>query len=152
MHERLILCGGAKRDSDGPALRLALTGVAQNITLRLEDISKAMVRAIPERLADLTEIAAYVYCADQAISRGGPAGLGMGTRWRRRFRFIIPVRDADHWSSPTVVDLLRSTLSFLSDDDYDFEFEKVASPASFQDYLTLGEDSGAAVQLGEKPE
>ncbi|MBA3518414.1 MAG: hypothetical protein H0T75_12405, partial [Rhizobiales bacterium] len=144
MNERLVLCGGARREATGPALRLALGGAEQNIKLRLEDISRAMVRPIPDRIADLTEIAAYVYCADQGTSRGGPADVGMGARWRRRFRFVIPVRDPDHWSGRAVVELLHSTLSFLSDDEYEFEFEQASSPPPFQDYLAFGEDDPAA--------
>jgi len=76
-----------------PTLKLALSGRAQNITLKLEDISKKMVRNVPGLLIDLIEIATYVYCADQAISRGGPAQVGMGADWRRSFRFVISAGD-----------------------------------------------------------
>jgi hypothetical protein len=71
MPKRLILCGGARRPSRDSTLRLALSGPSQNITLRLEDISRMLVRNVPGLLIDLIEIATYVYCADQAISRGG---------------------------------------------------------------------------------
>ena len=125
MPERLVLCGGAKRSGGTSTLRLALSGRAQNITLKLEDISKKMVRNVPGLLIDLIEIATYVYCADQAISRGGPAQVGMGADWRRSFRFVIPVRNPDHWNRRNVLETLSSTLSFLSEDDYEFEFEKV---------------------------
>jgi hypothetical protein len=72
MPERLVLCSGAKRAGGNSTLRLALSGRSQNITLKLEDISKKMVRNVPDLLIDLIEIATYVYCADQATSR--PAG------------------------------------------------------------------------------
>ena len=114
MLERLVLCGGAKRSGGDSTLRLALSGRAQNITLKLEDISKKMVRNVPGLLVDLIEIATYVYCADQAISRGGPAQVGMGADWRRSFRFVIPVRNPDHWNRRNVLESLCSTLSFLS--------------------------------------
>lgn len=35
MPERLVLCGGAKRSGGDSTLRLALSGRAQNITLKL---------------------------------------------------------------------------------------------------------------------
>ena len=96
MPERLVLCGGAKRSGGESILRLALSGRSQNITLRLEDISRKLVRNVPGLLIDLIEIATYVYCADQAISRGGEAQRAMGADWRRDFRFVIPVRNPDH--------------------------------------------------------
>ena len=130
MPERLILCGEARRTSGDPILRLALSGHSQNITLRLEDISRKLVRSVPSLLIDLIEIASYVYCADQAISRGGSRQRAMGADWRREFRFIVPVRNPDHWSDPAVSDALCATLSFLSDDDYAFEFEKATNPAA----------------------
>ena len=67
--------------------------------LKLEDISKRLVKNVPDLLIDLVEIATYVYCADQATSRGGDAQVGMGSAWRRDFRFIIPVRNPNHWNN-----------------------------------------------------
>ena len=57
MPERLVLCGGANRARGDSTLRLALRGRAQNITLKLEDISKKIVRNVPDLLVDLIEIA-----------------------------------------------------------------------------------------------
>jgi hypothetical protein len=78
MPERLVLCGGAKRAGGDSTLRLALSGRLQNITLKLGDISKKLIRSIPGLLIDLIEIATYVYGADQATSRGGKAQVRMG--------------------------------------------------------------------------
>ena len=102
MAERLVLCGVAKRAGTELILRLALDGRSQNVTLKLEDISKRLVQNVPDLQIDLIEIASYVYCADQATSRGGDAQVGMGSGWRRGFRFVIPVRDPNHWSNPRV--------------------------------------------------
>jgi len=88
MPERLILCSGAKRAGGSSTLRLALSG-RSDITLKIEDISKKMVRNVPDLLIDLIEIATYVYCADQATRRGGPVQVGMGADWCRSFRFVI---------------------------------------------------------------
>jgi hypothetical protein len=118
MAETLILCGGVKRPDAESALQLALEGRSRNITLRLEDISKRLVRNIPNLLIDLVEIATYVYCADQVTGRGGECQIGMGSAWRREFRFVIPVRNPDHWSQEPIADLLREALGFLSDDEY----------------------------------
>jgi hypothetical protein len=104
MPERLVLCGEAKRVGAESILRLALDGRSQNVMLKLEDISKRLVQNIPDLLIELIEIASYIYCADQATSRGGDAQVGMGSGWRRAFRFVIPVRDPDHWSNPNVLE------------------------------------------------
>jgi 7-cyano-7-deazaguanine synthase in queuosine biosynthesis len=110
--------------------------------LKLEDISKRLVASVPSRLVDLIEIATYVYCADQATSRGGEAQAAMGSDWRRNFRFVIPVRHPDHWSDPKVLGPLCDTISFLSEDNYVFEFEMATNPTELDNYLGLSEDSG----------
>jgi len=66
MPERLVLCGGAKRAGGDSTLRLALSGRSQNITLKLEDISKKMVRNVPDLLIDLIEIASTAPIKQQA--------------------------------------------------------------------------------------
>jgi 7-cyano-7-deazaguanine synthase in queuosine biosynthesis len=144
MPERLVLCSGAKRAGGNSTLRLALSGHSHNVTLKLEDISKRLVKNVPDLLIDLIEIATYVYCADQATSRGGLVQRGMGADWRRSFHFVIPVRNPDHWNHRSVLEPLCSTLSFLSEDDYAFEFEKATNPPPFQDYLEFGDDGGGA--------
>src|SRR4051812_1752810 len=149
MSERLVLCGGAKRAGGELILRLALTGQAQNITLKLEDISKRLVSNVSDLLIDLVEIATYVYCADQATSRGGDSQVGMGADWRRSFRFVIPVRKPSHWRHTKVLEPLCSTLSFLSDDDYAFEFEKATNPAPLESYLELTGDEGVSFKADE---
>jgi 7-cyano-7-deazaguanine synthase in queuosine biosynthesis len=149
MPERLVLCGGAKRPGRESTLRLALNGRPQNITLKLEDISKRLVKNVPDLLIDLIEIATYVYCADQATSRGGEAQVGMGSAWRRSFHFVIPVRNPNHWSNRKVLEPLCDTLSFLSEDDYTFEFEKAANPVPLDKYLELSGDDAAAFKADE---
>jgi 7-cyano-7-deazaguanine synthase in queuosine biosynthesis len=149
MPERLVLCGGAKRSGRESTLRLALDGRLQNISLKLEDISKRLVKNVPDLLIDLVEIATYVYCADQASSRGGEVQVGMGAGWRRNFCFVIPVRNPDHWNNTEVLGPLCDTLSFLSDDQYAFEFERATSPTPLDKYLEFGEDHEAAFKADE---
>jgi 7-cyano-7-deazaguanine synthase in queuosine biosynthesis len=149
MPECLVLCGDAKHAGGHSALRLALSGRSQNITLKLEEISKKLVRNIPSLLIDLIEIATYVFCADQAISRGGEVQQGMGADWRREFRFVIQVRNPGHWNRRNVSEALCSTLSFLSDDNYTFEFEKATHPVPFQNYLEFSGDSGVEFKPDE---
>ncbi len=100
-NERVILCGGlaapagvAKKAMVPPSL----WGKHQNVTLKISDISRKMAANIPPVLVDLLEIATYVYCADQATTRGAGNAKNYGAKWRRRFRFHIPVRKPDLWS------------------------------------------------------
>lgn len=144
MADRLVICGstaGSRRS--GEALRLDLTGPDRNVELRLQDISKRMVTHVPDLLTDLLEIAAYVYSADWGTSRGGPVSSGMGKAWRRRFRFVIPVRKPELWSSPPVIEALCETLGFLTEDEYRFEFEQHEAPPPAQEYFEFG-DQGEA--------
>jgi hypothetical protein len=98
---------------------------------------------VPDLLVDLAEIASYVYCADQVTSRGGDVQVGMGSAWRRSFHFVIPVRNPNHWSRKAVLEPLCDTLSFLSEDDYVFEFETASDPTPLEKYLELSGDDAA---------
>src|SRR4051794_23707590 len=114
-HERIVLCGGAASDEAGSSqsLHLALHGAQANIKLRVQDISTRMVSNIPDELIDLLEVAIYVYAADSAIRRGGKTDAQLGARWRRKLKFVIPIRCPDLWSSGPVSSALIDTLGFL---------------------------------------
>lgn len=73
----------------------------------------------------------------------------MGADWRRNFRFVIPLRDPDHWSQARVLEPLRATLSFLSEDEYAFEFERATTPVQMKKYLELNGNEGAAFKADE---
>jgi 7-cyano-7-deazaguanine synthase in queuosine biosynthesis len=136
-HEHLVLCGGVDQPpkSGIPSLILDLHGRSPNVRLRISDISRRLVANIPDILVDLLEVAGYVYAADSAITRGGRSDAQMGRRWRRSIRLVIPVRLADRWSRKSVSDALVETLSFLSDDDYGFEFRSLSNPPAMASYF-----------------
>lgn len=145
-NERAILCGGvsdAKLPCGGEKpLRLRLWGPNENVTLCIDDIQKHMLQAVPSPFVDLIEIATYVYCADQAITRGGDGVKDYGENWRRQMFFRIPVRNPDLWSSPELTGLLCTTLGFLSEDEYSFEFVKMEDAPPLQQYLHFAEENG----------
>jgi hypothetical protein len=138
-NERVILCGDADWPAQGQSLkeplRLQLSGGEQNVDLRIQDISKRLAANISKVFLDLLEIAAYVYCADQAITRGGKTDRGFGANWRRQMNFHIPVRQPDIWNSPAISECLTRTLGFLSDDFYSFSFAKLKSPPPVEKYF-----------------
>ncbi len=152
--KRYILCGeatvkGKHKDSDRD-LRLQISGRGGhgNVTLHIEDIHSKMFRSVPTQFHDLLEIATYVYGADQAIKRGADDVDNFGDAWRRDLHFVIPVRNPDFWSTPQVLQTLRSTLGFLSDDNYQFEFVAVKQDHAIQDYL----DFNDAQQIFGRPQ
>ncbi len=125
--EHLILCGGASAPKTRSAhpLRLDIYAGPKNVRLHLWEVRRALWKDIPKVLRDLLDLAAYVTAADQAIDRadgGRVDGPELGAGWRRTFRFRVAVRDPDLWNSAPVQDALIPTLSFLSDDEYTFEF------------------------------
>jgi 7-cyano-7-deazaguanine synthase in queuosine biosynthesis len=136
-NEHLVLCGGlvGPRKGSASSLSLNLHGTSPNVHLRISDISKLLVANIPDVLVDLLEVASYVYAADSAISRGGRMDAQMGKRWRRNFRFVIPVRRPDLWSSDPVSSALVETLSFLSEDEYELEFRSLDNAPVVEDYF-----------------
>ena len=131
------------------ALRLQRFGSKSNVDLKLQDISRRMVAKVPDLLADLLDIATYVLCADEAVSRGGEVRNGLGADWRRRFRFVIPVRIPHRWSSPEVTGALTDVLTFLTEDEFAFEFEPLTNPPLSQDYLDLRREGPAAFAADE---
>ena len=143
-NEHLVLCGGAKGPKAGRASSLSLHGTSANVRLRIADISRLLLANIPDVLVDLLEVASYIYAADSAIPRGGPIDAQMGARWRRKFRFVIPVRLPDLWSSDPVLSALVETLSFLSEDDYELEFGPLEDPPAVANYFEFPDAEGTA--------
>ena len=145
-HEHLVLCGGLERpggESTRP-VRLSLHGPSRNVLLKIEDIRAPLVANVPDVLVDLLDVATYVYAADSAVPRGGPTDRQMGARWRRSFRLVVPVRDPDLWTHHDVCSALVETLSFLSDDEYQFEFEPMREPPAMHGYFSFGPEAGTS--------
>ena len=136
-HEHLVLCGGLVQPRGGRAsvVNLNLYGAAPNVRLRITDISRRLVKNVPDVLFDLLEVASYVYSADAAVSRGGKTDAQMGASWRRKLRFVIPVRQPDLWSSDTVLTALTETLTFVSEDAYELEFRPLQDPPAIETYF-----------------
>jgi 7-cyano-7-deazaguanine synthase in queuosine biosynthesis len=105
------------------------------VHVAIDHITRRTCAALPPIAADLIEVAAYVYAADQAVSRGGDATFDYGDRWRRHFRFEIAVRCPDVWSRPEVTEVLTETLGFLSGDDFEFAFARHPDPPALDGYL-----------------
>ena len=125
---RRIVCNGANlpesfefTPSIGLEYRESISS-SPNVKLALPNFVLDVFH-LPDRILDLLEIAAYVYCTDRLVSRGSIDNLERHS-WSRLFDFIIKVRDFDFWNTPIVRDKLRDALVFMSGDrEYDFTFE-----------------------------
>ena len=139
-NDRLILCGDTEppMGAASKVVQLNLWGHKHNVDLKLEDITERMAANVPDLLTDLLEVATYVYCADQATTRGGNEARNMGVNWRRHFHFVVPVREPERWSAVSAP--LGDALSFLSEDKYHFDFVKLSQPPPVQQYLDFGGD------------
>jgi hypothetical protein len=142
----IILCGGVRAPTLGsdwkgaPVRTLRLGRERHDVHLRLTHLTDRMCARLPSVAVDLVELAAYVYAADQATTRGGPTEFEYGSRWRRHFHFQVPVRCPDVWRRPAVTNALANTLGFLSDDDYEFAFVRHTNPPPLANYLFDGLD------------
>lgn len=132
MRKFQIDCGG-QTTGDKDAIVLDVQGEARNVNLRVDYITRGMLGNVPDLLADLLEIAAYVFCADQRASRGSDKLKDYGNHWRRDLHLNIPVRCPDVWSDTQIQKELCDTLGFLSDDAYTFEFTLSENPAEIQE-------------------
>jgi 7-cyano-7-deazaguanine synthase in queuosine biosynthesis len=146
MKEYAFICGGANAPDLASAdqiLRMDVAGPDRNVNLRLTDANRALVSDLPDLLIDLLELAAYVYCADQRASRGTEKLSMAGEAWRRKLRFVVPVRCRDIWESAAVREQLEAMLGYLSDDVYLLEFVDSSAPAEqVQSYFEFTESGG----------
>jgi 7-cyano-7-deazaguanine synthase in queuosine biosynthesis len=140
--EHCIRCRLSREDkrSGEDWLGFEIDGKHHEIKLKIAELTEKLVHNPPAVISDLVEIAACVYGADSAISRGGPVDQGMGKLWRRQLHFEIPVREPDLWNSEPVTAALTETLGFLSDDSYGFTFIHNQAPRQFEGYLEFGSD------------
>lgn len=116
-----VACGSAVHGAPEGALCLQLNG-EPNLKVDISGLDRQLMTRVPSRFRDLIRIASYVLAADQAIKRGEEDTVDLGDRWRRDFKFVVGVEDTATWNNDDLRQTLESTLSFLSDDFYTFEF------------------------------
>jgi hypothetical protein len=115
-------------------------GQHANVFVRIEDLRRGLWADVPPVLIDLIDVASYIYCADQVISRGSDTDADFGAKWRRQLHFAIPVRQPDLWSNLALREELEGALSFLTEDEYHFHFEKLEAPQPPDRYFQFGTD------------
>lgn len=144
-----MLCGGlqapARRSAEAIVLDVDVDAPPERrIRFDAYRITSQLVDDPPAALADLVEIAAYVYSADRLVRRGSRSSAKIGDDWSRAFRFTIPVRRPDLWNRHDVNTSLQEALSFLSQDEFSFSFVGYPRLHFRQPFLGFG-DSNAQV-------
>jgi hypothetical protein len=127
------------RKADGKLQELSTFGSDRNVNLVIDDIARVFQRHLDGRIADVLDIAAFVYAADSAVPRNGAwTDEGTTEAWARTFSLEIGVRDHAFWTRPDVQKLLSRTLGFVADDAYRFAFEPLRADQARQEYLNFG--------------
>ncbi len=84
-------------------------------------IANWLNQKLPPLFADAIDIAAAAHCADRLSLRGSKKG-----GWGRDLRLKIPVRCLPIWQSASVRDALFETLQFLTQDNWQIDFDQKA--------------------------
>jgi hypothetical protein len=148
--EALILCGdvAASRTGRVQVLRLDVSPDAHpqhRIGLALDVIARRFADNLPDVLADMVEMAAYIWAADRLIPRGSPMLTGMGADWRRKLRFKIAVRRQGLWNSADVQTALIDALEFVSEDTFEFEFFQSQRRTGLEPYLGFSDTQAQVI-------
>jgi 7-cyano-7-deazaguanine synthase in queuosine biosynthesis len=148
---KFILCGGLPSPKRSPADMIELdTSVnapgEKRVFLGLDTLTELLVDNLEPVLADALEIASYVFTADRLMKRGTNQMSRMGADWRRDLRFRIPVRRPEIWRQQEVYDALVGTLSFLSEDEFTFEFEEGDPAVRFDLFLGFNEPDARRIR------
>jgi 7-cyano-7-deazaguanine synthase in queuosine biosynthesis len=121
-------------DCDGAAARIGLAvddwpdrrqvrsdGPSADLFVDLTALGGAILKTLSPLGVDLLRLAAYVYRADQIVSRGGGRDVHAAW-WRRHLTLCVPVIDPEFWSAAGVLERLTAALRFLTDDIWEFAF------------------------------
>jgi len=108
---------------------------SNNVHVKIENIATKLAQNLPPIVLDLIEVASYIYAGDQCVVRGGKTLPKDGQDWKREFRYYLPVRCLQIWQDEDVKAALVSTLRFLSDDYFEFDFRQARKTAKIEDYF-----------------
>jgi len=137
----LFLCNGAKLTSrkkvwaNATATSLNTQARGGNIEIRIREICDSLTANLSPLAADLLEIAACIYVADQLGKRTGKKTVNYGDLWYRRIRLECAVREPDFWNQSDISSTLTRMLYFIAGDNYEISFSENKHAADAGDYL-----------------
>lgn len=143
--ETWVFCGGARHRRPPPnSITLEPDAGRPLVRVGTTDITDALTGRMPPQFNDLLRIAAFVLAADGAVKRGSATDVDLGDRWHRSFNFVVGVECPEFWRDETTTAALVKAASFVSGDDYTFEFQPLARREKEQ--LSLCRSSGAPME------
>ncbi len=145
-------CSVKNSNSFKQVLEFDVTGDNQNVFVHFEDVPSVVPSNIKPRMRDLLEIAAYIYSADCAVSRGLGWADREGTleKWGRKFKAILPVRDLNFWRKDEIKASLKKIIGFLANDEYDFDFVKLSKEPDQQLFFDIAKQDAFPVNGAER--
>lgn len=131
----------------------------------IDEYVRYFSKPVPQRLVDLLRIAAAIYFTDRLVRR---KQRNQQRYWSRSLFLKIGVVDLEFWNSAAIQELLIDAIEFLSDDSWNFTFQRdnrkpeaevqrglFELPSSSQVTLASGgldSAAGLGVQLAKEPE
>lgn len=153
MRRIVVACDGVRvphrlAETGSSPLLLSSNNSAGAPNIRIPSLSVKLRGAVPNAALDLLRIAAFVYWADQMVSRPVNTDVS-GEHWKRTFVMLVPVLEPDLWRRPEVFGALHSVLNYGTDDEWIFHFEQGREPLG-QGFLfdadpTLSGDPGSVL-------
>lgn len=118
------LCHSAECSPDEINLiNYKVNGLDPNITIGYEGFVYDPA-TLSDRILDLLQISAVVFCADRMVRRGERTSIS-NQGWARSFVFHISVLDYNFWTKDTTIAALTAALTFMTGDrSYEFDFHK----------------------------
>jgi hypothetical protein len=129
----VVVCDGATvptefRERGWNVVPVRSHGPESELNLRADSLGTRYIGRLDERAVDLVRIAAFVFAADQLLSRGGK-GDPNRRHWRRELAICAPVSDPSFWSDEDTTTALSEALGYGTEDRWEFAF----SPAPDED-------------------
>lgn len=123
-----VYCGELCQSSScGPEeinlINYKVSGLEPNVTIGYDGFVNDP-QSLPDRVLDLLQIAAMVFCADRMVHRGERDSIS-NKAWARSFVFHISVLDFKFWNDSKVKNALSEALCFMTGDRaFDFNFDE----------------------------
>jgi 7-cyano-7-deazaguanine synthase in queuosine biosynthesis len=123
-----VYCGELCKSSDcNPneinLINYGVNDLEPNVTIGYEGFV-CDPNTLSDRILDLLQIAAMVFCADRMARRGERESIE-NESWARSFEFHISVLDFDFWQNDKIKNVLADALCFMTGDrSYVFDFHK----------------------------
>lgn len=106
--------------ADAPSSKLIFSGTG---FINDANIARCLPEVLDPLLADLLDVALFVYLADRFSPRRSHKSQHHLFQWSRTFKLKIPVRRPELWNDENVKGALKHLLRFFTEDNWHIDFE-----------------------------